>query len=232
MQLLVSVRDPLEAQAALLGGAHIIDAKEPQAGALGAVPLDTLRRIVAAVRGVRPVTAALGDGFDPDALARDAAAFCGAGAAMVKVGFGGIRDRSRVHALLGAAVAAVGRDRVIAVAYGDYAAVDSVSPTGMLDAAARCGVRGILADTADKRGQSLTSLMSPAALAKWAAAAGERGLQVGIAGRLTIADVASVSAAGADIVGVRGAACVGGRGGRVDVARVRALLTACEPDPL
>ena len=230
MQLLVSVRDPVEAEAALLGGAHIIDAKEPQAGALGAVSLDILRRIVAVVSGMRPVTAALGDASDPRVLARDAAAFCGAGAAMVKVGFAGIRDRSRVHALVRAAVDAAGhRERMIAVAYADYSAVGSLGPTDILDVAAHCGIRGILLDTADKDGPGLTSLMTSAAIGALTASARERGLQVAIAGRLTIEDLRYVMAAGADVVGVRGAACDGGRSGCVDVARVRALLDACAP---
>ena len=49
-----------EAAAALAGGADIIDAKNPLAGALGAVSETTLREIAAAVAGWRPVTAALG----------------------------------------------------------------------------------------------------------------------------------------------------------------------------
>ena len=37
MRLLVSVRDAVEADAAVDGGAEIVDAKEPAAGSLGAV---------------------------------------------------------------------------------------------------------------------------------------------------------------------------------------------------
>ena len=48
MQLLVSVRNEIEAVAAVAGGADIIDAKEPLAGALGAVSSEVLRAIVAA----------------------------------------------------------------------------------------------------------------------------------------------------------------------------------------
>jgi len=60
MKLLVSVRDAIDASAALAGGADIIDAKEPASGALGAVDLATFQHIVAAVANARLVTAALG----------------------------------------------------------------------------------------------------------------------------------------------------------------------------
>ena len=90
MQLLVSVRDEIEAEAAVAGGADIIDAKEPLAGALGAVSCEVLRAIVAAVRGARPVTAALGDAADDHTVERDARAFVAAGATLVKIGFAGV----------------------------------------------------------------------------------------------------------------------------------------------
>ncbi|MBM3821162.1 MAG: hypothetical protein FJW14_19395, partial [Acidimicrobiia bacterium] len=61
MRLLVSVADAIDAAAALDGGADIIDAKDPRAGALGAVPLTVFREIHARVGGMRPVSAALGD---------------------------------------------------------------------------------------------------------------------------------------------------------------------------
>ena len=72
MKLLVSVRNAIDASAALAGGADIIDAKEPASGALGAVDLATFQHIVAAVADARPVTAALGDAVDEQAIAHTA----------------------------------------------------------------------------------------------------------------------------------------------------------------
>ena len=54
MKLLVSVRNATEAAAARAGGADIIDAKEPAAGALGAVRLTTFEDIVDAVADACP----------------------------------------------------------------------------------------------------------------------------------------------------------------------------------
>src|SRR6266436_521775 len=57
MQLLISVAGPADARAALLGGADVIDAKDPRHGALGPVTLHRLAAIRAAVGGARPLSA-------------------------------------------------------------------------------------------------------------------------------------------------------------------------------
>src|SRR5438067_683406 len=61
MQLLVSVRSQAEALAALAGGAGLIDIKEPAHGALGRADTEVIQEIAAAVAGMRPVSAALGE---------------------------------------------------------------------------------------------------------------------------------------------------------------------------
>src|SRR3954470_4620942 len=59
--LLVSVRNAAEAEEAIAGGAAIIDVKEPSRGPLGRADLATMNRVVAAVAGRRPVSAAGGE---------------------------------------------------------------------------------------------------------------------------------------------------------------------------
>ena len=173
MRLLVSVTCAAEALAALAGGADLIDAKDPLAGALGAVSADVLREIYAVVADRRPVTAALGDACDEAAIERAARSFVGSGAALVKVGFAGVASADRVATLTTAAVRGAsavgdGNGGVVAVAYADA----------------------------------------------------ER------AASLATADLPFVRDAGADIAGVRGAACDGGRTGRVAADRVRLLRQA------
>ena len=53
VRFLASVRSAEEARVALAGGADIIDAKEPLAGALGAVALDEIAHVVQVVKGER-----------------------------------------------------------------------------------------------------------------------------------------------------------------------------------
>jgi uncharacterized protein (UPF0264 family) len=93
----------------------------------------------------------------------------------------------------------------------------------VIPAAARCGARGVLLDTSDKMGPALFRLLSEATIARWVETAHAAGLMVALAGRLTADDLPRAAALGADIAGVRGAACLGGRSGRVSAEKVRTL---------
>jgi len=229
-RLLVSAASSDDARAAVEGGAAIVDAKDPAAGPLGPVPIDVFHAIVATVTGARPVTAALGDARDQSAIEALARDFATAGASLVKVGFAGTSDIRMADALARAAVrgAAAGRRTagVVLVAYAD-AVRNAVSPAALLEVASTAGAAGVLLDTADKGGPRLTELKAPAWIAEWVRLAHRRSLSVALAGRLRAEDLPIVAACGADIAGVRGAACDGGRNGRISAARVRELTRAC-----
>ena len=229
MRLLVSVTDAFEAGEALSGGAQIIDAKDPSRGALGAVGLDVFEEIVAAVGRRATVSAALGDARDEREIERVAAGFAECGAGFVKVGFANVSDPSRVAMLLAAVVRGAlrgGREcGVVAVGYADASRVGAIEPWALLRVAADCGVTGVLVDTADKAGPGLMGLWSVEQLGAWVDAVRAAGLVASVAGKITVGDISSVAQAGADIVGVRGAACNGGRAGRVSAERVRELVS-------
>jgi uncharacterized protein (UPF0264 family) len=230
VQLLVSVRNTVEAQAALLGGADLIDAKDPAAGALGAVSTDDLRAIRWTVGGWRPVSAALGDATSERDIAEAAydAACCGP--AFVKLGFLGVGEATRVRALLDAAMRGVrrapGRARVIAVGYADAERVGSIPALALIEIARAAGAAGVLVDTARKEMGALLSWMTPDALTAWIETAHDAGLLASVAGRLGAGELPLVRDLGADIAGVRGAACEGGRAGRVSASLVRQLHAA------
>lgn len=233
MQLLVSVADPREARAALAGGADVIDAKDPGRGALGAVTPHQLRAICETVGTQRPVSAALGDAAQAGRIRRAAHAAVEAGVAYVKVGFRGIGSPLRVRHLAAAAGAGAGARagvRLILVAYADWERADGPRPTVILDVAEVVGATGVLMDTAFK-GTGLFHVVSRNAVEGWLAAARRAGLLTALAGSLEGPDLLTAREFGADIVGVRGAACDGGRTGRVSVARVAALsaLARCAP---
>jgi uncharacterized protein (UPF0264 family) len=222
MRLLVSVANVADASAALAGGADVIDAKDPAAGALGPVSPVVLREIHACVGRARLLTAALGDARDEKAIERTAREFTDAGATLVKVGFAG-SSISRAGALLDAAVRGAQPRGIIAVAYADSDDAEAPDSHALIDAAADAGATGILLDTFNKRGPGLRELLTSRALSAWVAAARARGLLVAVAGKLTLDDLSFVRDAGADIAGVRSAACAGGRMGHVSVERVRLL---------
>jgi uncharacterized protein (UPF0264 family) len=198
------------------------------------------------------VTAAIGDAAGEAAIERTAYAFAAAGAALVKVGFARITSASRVDALIRAAVRGAragsvmdvsgspsgGSIRlkpdptdvgVVAVAYADVDRAAAVAGSAFVAVAVRAGAAGVLLDTANKTGPGLRALLSPTALSAWVSDGRAAGLLVALAGKLTAEDLAFVRDTGADIAGVRGAACDGGRGGRVSVERVALLRALCNP---
>ena len=226
MKLLVSVSSADEAAEALGGGAEIIDAKDPGAGALGAVLPATLSAIRAAVDRSVVVSAALGDAVSGAAVESLAEEFA-MSAGFVKVGFANVPRPETVAAMLARAVRGCARGNraggVVAVAYADASRVGAVDARVIARVSAEHGARGVLVDTADKSGAGLTALWSAQELADWVAEVHELGLVAAVAGKLTLADMAVVRESNADIVGVRGAACSGGRLGRISARRVRAL---------
>ena len=231
MRLLVSTASVDDALAAVDGGADIVDAKDPSAGALGAVTFEVFRDIAAAVGGRRPLTAAMGDAHSPASVETDARMFASLGAALIKVGLAETTSAAEARTLAAAAIrgARSGGAGVVLVACADRLH-EGVSPTALLDVASSAGAAGVLLDTADKRGPRLTELLSPASLAAWVERAHRQSLTVALAGQLRADDLPIVRQCGADVAGVRGAACRGGRGGAVEAARVRALLDACTGD--
>jgi uncharacterized protein (UPF0264 family) len=112
---------------------------------------------------------------------------------------------------------------VVAVAYADIGGLTSVDPSALVHAAARAGATGVLLDTAYKHGPGLVRLVSPETLTSWVALAHGAGLTAAVAGKVTADDLPWLFETGADIVGVRGAACENGRSSRVVERKVRTL---------
>ena len=224
MKLLVSVSSADEAEVALCAGADVIDAKDPSAGALGAVGLDVFTDIHGVIGERRPLSAALGDVADVANAERLASSFVARRAQIVKVGFAGISSQARVGELIEATVGASDGASVVAVAYADASAVESIGAHRLIEAAARAGAKGVLVDTALKAGPGLTALWSDGELSSWVAHAHDHELLAAVAGKLRASDLTRVAELGADVAGVRGAACVGGRSGRVSRELVRGLV--------
>src|SRR5439155_1113244 len=145
--------------------------------------------------------------------------------AFVKVGFAGVTSEPRARRLALAAQPRAGTDvgaRLVLVAYADWRRAESLAPARVVAVAAAVGAAGVLLDTVNK-GVPLFAIEPLASLAAWVAAAHAARLFAALAGGLSGSDFVRARALGADLVGVRGAACVGGRTGRVSRARVAAL---------
>lgn len=200
-KLLVSVADPAEARLAVEAGADLIDAKDPAAGALGALPPDAVRAIVAAVAGRRTVTAVIGDLDEPRAVLEAATAMAETGVDMVKIGLFPGPDRAGLVADLGRALA--GRTRLVGVFLAD------LDPDfGLVPSAAAAGFAGVMLDTAGKTG-GLLAVTDPALLSGFVALARRHGLMSGLAGSLRVDDIGRLARIGPDLLGFRGGLCEG-----------------------
>jgi (5-formylfuran-3-yl)methyl phosphate synthase len=239
MRLLVSVTDADEANAAVRGGAHLIDVKNPHEGALGA----GLPHVVAAIRAVvpakLPVSAALGDlPFLPGTAALAAVGAALSGADLVKVGLRGARTPAEAEALLTAVAESLRRSAprtaLVACAYADAEAIGAI-PADLLPAvAARAGCAGAMIDTFNKVDGALFRHLCFERVERFVRDCRGRGLISALAGSLTGETLLLAASAAPDVVGVRSAACVGGdrRQGRVDPEAVAAIIRLLQIEPV
>lgn len=195
--LLVSVRDADEAAAAALAGADLVDAKDPARGALGALPRDLVKAIVARVSGRAATSAVAGEPVDADALSACVAAMAESGVDYVKVA---VRADFAAGALAEAASQAPGR--LIAVMFAEDGGATDLVPR-----LAAAGFVGAMIDTAGKGGRRLADFLPPASLSAFTAACRAHGLISGLAGSLALADISVLAAHGAGYLGFRGGLC-------------------------
>jgi hypothetical protein len=234
VRLLVSVVSAEEVEAALLGGADIVDVKNPAEGSLGAPEPALLRAVRSQVASPAAVSVALGDAPHlPGTMALAAAGAASCGADYLKIGLLGSARPEQALELLDAvrrAAADVNPSALLmAAAYADASRVGALPPQDLPSIARQAGFHGVMLDTAVKDGVSTFTAMGEDAILDFLAEARGLGLVTALAGALGPADLERAQRLGADIVGVRGSACDGGRKGTVSAARVRALRATLEP---
>jgi len=216
MRLLVSVRTVAEATTAAANGADFIDLKEPRAGALGGLPVATIRDIVAALReqgcGL-PVSATIGDlpMQDMAAILRQVDAVGECGVNYVKVGIEPVPAAAAVLEALGAAPWPV-----VPVFIADRG-IDF----DLLGRALR--FPAVMADTADKLSGSLFDAVPLPDLRRFVARARAAGVLVGLAGALRLPHLPALAELAPDFAGFRSAVCAGDRGSVLEAALVRDL---------
>jgi (5-formylfuran-3-yl)methyl phosphate synthase len=233
MRLLVSVTNADEARLAVQGGVDIVDVKNPAEGSLGAPAPGVIERVREVVPPEHPVSAAVGDLPNlPGTAALAALGAARSGAAYVKVGLWGTSTTDAAVAVLSAVRDALdGGAAVIAAAYADAERVpgEPLPPRALVAAARRAGAGGCLLDTAIKDGRGLFEWLTPEALAAVVEEAHAAGLEMALAGALRTEDLAVVRSVGADIAGVRSAACRNGRRtAPLDAERIGRLRAECE----
>ena len=233
MRLLVSVTDASEARVAVEGDVDIVDVKNPAEGSLGAPSPGVIEQVREVVPPERPISAAIGDLPNlPGTAALAALGAAHSGAAYVKVGLWGTSTTEEAVAVLRAVRDALdGGATVIAAAYADAERVSGgpLPPRAVVAAARQAGVGGCLLDTAVKDGRGLFEWLTLEVLEALVAEAHAVGLEMALARALRAEDLPAVRATGADIVGVRSAACRDGRRtAPLDAERIGRLRAECQ----
>jgi (5-formylfuran-3-yl)methyl phosphate synthase len=229
VKLLVSVVNAEEVSPAVEGGADIIDVKNPKEGTLGA----NFPHVIRGVRALTPreleVSATIGDSSSlPGTTSLAALGASACGVQYVKVGLLGTQRPRDATSVLEQVCRAVReqspRIRIIAATYADSHKVKALSPLALPAAAAEAGVDGCLLDTALKSDGSLLTNLNATQLQDFVAQCRSAHLLCALAGALEEKDIPQVCTFGADIIGVRTAACQGGRvTGHVDRLKVKRL---------
>jgi uncharacterized protein (UPF0264 family) len=231
LKLLISPVDEKEAEEVIAGGANILDVKNPKEGALGA----NFPWIIKRIRQITPknieVSCTLGDVPNlPGATSLAALGAATTGVDYIKAGLYGLKTKEEAVYLMQSVAKAV-RDynssiKVVATGYADARRVGSVNPMLIPDIAHEAEADIAMIDTAIKDGKNLFAFLTINQLRNFVNAAHDRGLEAALAGSLRKEDLSAVYALGADVVGLRGAACTHGDrvDGRITRETVRELV--------
>lgn len=227
----VSIR---EAGVVARAGADILDLKNVKEGSLGANFPWVLSGVISKYR--RPglkFSAAVGDlGYKPGTAALAAYAAASIGADYVKAGLYAVKNAGQAAELAAAVVrgvkAANPRAAAVIAGYADWRRFGGLAPWPLVRAAAAAGADAVMLDTALKDGRSLFDNMTRAELLRFLRLARAAGLRTALAGSLKAAHLPLIRELAPDIVGLRGAVCLGGDRTRpVCPKRLAAVREAC-----
>lgn len=211
------MRDADEAEIACGAGAGLVDAKDPDNGALGALSGSLVRAIVSRAGGRAATSAVAGEPDTDDVLIACVSATAATGVDYVKVA---LRREHALPALARAAAAAPGK--LIGVLFAeDGPSADVVARL------AEAGFCGAMIDTRGKDGRRLGDLVAAETLASFVAQCRAHRLLCGLAGSLRVDDIAGLAAHRPDYLGFRGGLCRDGeRRNALDPARIGAAVEA------
>jgi hypothetical protein len=213
--LLISPINTEEALEAIEGGADIVDVKNPKEGSLGA----SFPWIIKGVREMTPkdmlVSATLGDvPYKPGTVSLAAMGALVSGADYIKVGLYGTSNYDEALEVMENVVRTVRENSpdavVVASGYADAHRVGAISPMEIPKVAADAGADLAMVDTAVKDGKTLFDFMGMDDLQKFVNEIHDYGLKSALAGSVKKDQLKPLYDINCDVVGVRGAACIGG----------------------
>jgi len=231
LKLLISPINETEATEALVGGADIIDVKNPKEGALGANFPWVIKRIREVTPANVEVSCTLGEVPNlPGATSLAALGAATTGVNYVKAGLCGVKTIEEAVYLIQNVVKAAKEVnpsiKVVATGYADAERACAINPLLMPEIACKAQADIAMLDTAVKDGKSLFAFLTMDQLRRFVETAHSYRLQVALAGSLKKEELPAVHALGADVAGVRGAACTSNDrvNGRITREKVRELV--------
>jgi uncharacterized protein (UPF0264 family) len=212
LKLLISPINENEALEAIAGGAQIIDVKNPKEGALGANYPWVIKRIKEVTPKTLEVSCTLGEvGNLPGSVSLAALGAASLGVDYIKVGLYGIKTpKEAIFLLQNVSRAAKEYNPKIKVAvagYADAQKIGTIDPLLIPEIANKAQVEVAMLDTSIKDGKNLFDYLTSEQLKKFIDLAHGFGLVTALAGSLRKQDLPIVYGLGADIAGLRGAAC-------------------------
>ena len=230
MELLVSAINLKEAEEATLGGADILDVKNPKEGSLGANFPWIIKEISDYAKNNIIVSTTIGDvPYKPGTVALAALGSAVSGSNYIKVGLYGPQNYEESLEVMQAVVKTI-KDydssiTVVSCGYADAYNIESVLPEDIPQVAYDSGCDLAMLDTYVKDGHRLTDHLSKEELNQFVESSHELGLKVALAGSVNIDDVPMLKSINCDIMGVRGCVCSGGdrNTGTIDRNLVREL---------
>jgi uncharacterized protein (UPF0264 family) len=201
-----------EAAEAIAGGADIIDVKNPEEGALGANFPWVIKRIKEITPNKLEVSCTLGEvGNLPGSVSLAALGAASLGVDYIKVGLCGIQTPEEAIFLLQnvsrAAKECNPNIKVAVAGYADGERIGQINPLLIPEIAYKSKVNIAMLDTSLKDGKNLFDNLTKNQLQKFVDKAHDFGLKTALAGSLRKRDLPVVFGLGADIAGLRGAAC-------------------------
>jgi uncharacterized protein (UPF0264 family) len=212
LRLLISPKNETEAMEAIAGGADIIDVKNPKEGSLGANFPWVIKRIRQITPAGIEVSCTLGEMPNlPGSMALAALGAATTGVDYVKAGLYGLKTSEEAVRLMRNVVRAA-KDhnpaiKVVASGYADANRTSTVDPLLVPKIAQEAQSDIAMLDTAIKDGKTLFNFLTKPQLQSFVNKAHGYGLKAALAGSLQKEDLPEVYALGADVAGVRGAAC-------------------------
>ena len=231
MKLLISPINEKEAVEAIAGGAHIIDVKNPKEGALGANFPWVIKRIRQITPKDTEVSCTLGEVPNlPGSMSLAALGAATTGVDYIKAGLYGLKTPVEAVYLMRNVVKAA-KDfnpsiKVVVSGYADAGRIGTVDPLLIPEIAHKAHADIAMIDTAIKDGKSLFAFLTMPQLGRFVDKAHSYGLKAALAGSLKKEDLPVVYTLGADVAGLRGAACtLSDRvNGRITKEKVRELV--------